>query len=109
MTIKKTKKLYPAGESIKKFINTLSFGEYIRLLQEGDDVTQVELALRLGISKQFVSAVETGKETVGLDFAKRVADALGYSLALFAKILLNEQLKKYDKNLEVGIRSKKTA
>jgi len=103
MTINKN---YPAGKSIKNFINSLTFGEFIRYIREADDITQTELASKLKISKQFMSAVEIGKETVGLDFAKRVADALGYSLAPFAKVLINEQLHKYDKNLDVEIKRK---
>lgn len=95
-----------AGESIKDFTDGLSFGEFMRHIRTADKVTQTQLALKLGVTKQFVSAVENGKESVGLDFAKRVSEALGYSLAPFAKILLSEQLRKYDTNLEIEIKRK---
>ena len=95
-----------AGESIKDFIDGLSFGEYLRNIRTSDDISQTELASKLSVTKQFISAIETGKESVGLDFAKRVADALGYSLAPFAKILLSEQIHKYDTNLEIEIKRK---
>ena len=63
-------------------------------MRETDEITQAELARRLGVSRQFLNAVELGRSQVGLDFAKRIADALGYSPEPFAEVLIREQLKK---------------
>lgn len=109
MTTKEKKETVNAGESIKDFIENLSFGEYVRYLREADDLTQQELAEKIGCKKQFISAVENGREKVGLDFAHRIAEAMGYSIAPFAKILVNEQLKIYDPTLEVEIIKRKSA
>lgn len=101
------KEMYAAGESIKDFIENLSFGEYVCYLRKADDLTQQELAEKIGCKKQFIIDVENGREKVGLDFAKRVAEAMGYSIAPFAIILINEQLKMYDPTLRVEIIKKK--
>ena len=75
-------------------MKNVSFGELVRSMRLTDEITQSELAKRLEVSRQFLNAVELGKSQVGLDFAKRVADALGYSAEPFAEILVKEQLRK---------------
>ncbi|MBX9837513.1 helix-turn-helix domain-containing protein [Silvanigrella paludirubra] len=109
MTTKVKHMTNKGGDSIREFIDGVTFGEYVRTLREADGMTQQELADKIGSKKQFISAVETGREKVGLDYANRIAIAMGYSLAPFAKILINEQLKEYDPTLEIDIRSKKAS
>jgi len=92
-----------AGYSIKNFTDSLSFGEYLRLLRKADEVTQRELAKRIGCKPQYINAIEHGREKSSLEFAQRIADALGYSIAPFAQILLNEQLRQCDPSLEIQI------
>lgn len=106
MTIKNDLDLQPACESIKDFIEKLTFGEYVRNLRRADGMTQQELANRIGCKKQFISAIEKGREQVSLDFACRIAKAMGYPIAPFAKILFKEQLKQYAPNLNVCLISK---
>lgn len=94
MTTKKLSHSIPAREALASTILVMTFGELVRSMRLCDEVTQAELARRLGVSRQFLNAVELGKSQVGLDFAKRVADALEYSVEPFAEILIREQLKK---------------
>lgn len=98
MTTKKRTRSVSAREALSKTIESTTFGELVRSMRLTDEVSQAELARRLRVSRQFLNAVELGKSNVGLDFAKRVADALGYSPEPFAEILIREQLK------EAGIR-----
>jgi transcriptional regulator with XRE-family HTH domain len=92
-----------AGESIRDFIETLNFGEYIRLIRESDKITQRELAKRVGCKPQYINAIEHGREKSSIEFANRIADALGYSVAPFAEILMQEQLKSLDPLLQIQI------
>lgn len=84
----------PAHAALAATIAETPFGGLVRAMRETDEIAQAELARRLGVSRQFLNAVELGKSQVGLDFAKRVADALGYSPEPFAEVLIREQLKK---------------
>lgn len=93
MTTKKSKSK-PAREALEGTILDTTFGGLVRAMRETDEITQAELARRLGVSRQYLNAVELGRSQVGLEFAKRVADALGYSPEPFAEILIREQLKK---------------
>jgi transcriptional regulator with XRE-family HTH domain len=93
MTTKK-KVSKPARQALAATIAATTFGDLVRAMRETDEIAQAELARRLGVSRQFLNAVELGRSQVGLDFAKRVADALGYSPEPFAEVLIREQLKK---------------
>jgi len=83
-----------ARTALASTIAATTFGGLVRSMRETDEITQAELARRLGVSRQFLNAVELERSQVGLDFAKRVADALGYSPEPFAEVLIREQLKK---------------
>lgn len=80
MSIKKKKtskiKHFDALEEIAAIQGPASFGELIRSLRLSDDVSQTELAAKLNISKQHLSAIEKGKKVVSTDRAARFAEAL---------------------------------
>jgi hypothetical protein len=56
--------------------------------------------------RQFLNAMELGGSQVGLDFAKRVAHALGYAPEAFAAVLIREQMKEAGISCEVLLRPK---
>ena len=86
----------PAEKILDKFIEQINFGEFVKHIRESDEITQVELAKRLNVSKQFVNSVESRKANVSIEMAKKIADSLDYPYHLFVKILLNDMLKKAD-------------
>jgi transcriptional regulator with XRE-family HTH domain len=88
--------LVPAEKILDKFIEKINFGEFVKHIRESDDITQVELAKRLKVSKQFVNSIESMKACVSIEMAKKIADSLNYPYHLFIKILLNDMLKKAD-------------
>jgi hypothetical protein len=53
--------------------------------------------------------VELGRSQAGLDFAKRVADALGYSPEPFAAILIQEQMKNAGISCQIFLKPKLAA
>ena len=65
-----------------------------RLLLLSDEITQVDLAKRLGVSKQFLSDVEHNRKDVGIVFAKKTSDALGYSIEPLIELLIRDQLRR---------------
>jgi transcriptional regulator with XRE-family HTH domain len=92
MTIEKLAGSRPARDALAEEIAAMTFGGLVRAMRKTDEVSQAELARRLGVSRQFLNAVELGRSQVGLDFAMRFADALGYSPEPFAEILIREQM-----------------
>ena len=105
----KTTKSKPARKALASTIAATSFGGLVRAMRETDEITQAELARCLGVSRQFLNAVELGRSQVGLDFAKRVADVLGYSPEPFAEVLIREQMKRAGMSCEVTLRPKPAA
>lgn len=99
----------PARESLAATIAATKFGALVRGIRETDEMTQAELARRLKVSRQFLNAVELGRSQVGLDFAKRVADALGCAPEPFAEILIREQLKRAGIKCEVTLTRRSSA
>jgi len=55
------------------------FGGNVRLKRKARDMTMEDLAMRAGVSRQTVSAIENGSG-VTLDVALRLAEALGSRL-----------------------------
>ena len=83
-----------ALEATKITWHKMTFGGLIRSLRLSDDISQVELALKLGVSKQFLSDVEHNRRDVSIAFAKKVSEATGYSIEPLIELLLRDQLKR---------------
>jgi transcriptional regulator with XRE-family HTH domain len=64
--------------------------EALRLTRVFHDMTQTELAGRLGVSKSFLSEVESGKKAVRLEMLDRYADVFGVPAS--ALLLFSENL-----------------
>lgn len=52
----------------------------LRVLRAENRWTQAELGARLGVSRQAVNAIETGRHDPGLALAFRIADLFGLSV-----------------------------
>lgn len=83
-----------AVHATKNIWNTMSFGGLLHSLRISDEISQVELAKKLGVSKQFLSDVEHDRKDIGIAFAKKVADTMGYSVEPLIEILIRDQLRK---------------
>ena len=52
----------------------------LRKVRSSKNITQAELADKLDVSQQHISAYERGERIPGIDAAARIADALGVTL-----------------------------
>jgi transcriptional regulator with XRE-family HTH domain len=59
----------------------LSFGEAVRKARAQNGVSQEELALRSGIDRSYLGAIERGEQNAGLLHLVRIAQALQVPLA----------------------------
>ena len=92
----KTEESINALEATKDLWEEMSFGSLVRSLRLSDEVSQVDLAQKVGVSKQFLSDVENNRKEVGIPFAKKISDALGYSIEPLVELLIRDQLRKQD-------------
>ena len=93
-----------ALEATKEVWNNMTFGGLIYSLRISDEITQVNLAKKIGVSKQFLSDVEHNRKDVGISFAKKVSDALGYSIEPLIELLIRDQLRRQHLNYIVELK-----
>lgn len=93
-----------AIEATQDIWNEMSFGGLVRSLRKSDEIPQTELAKRLEVSKSFLSDDENNRKDVGILFAKKVADALGYSIEPLVELLIRDQLRKQNLNYIVELK-----
>ncbi len=83
---------YDALSELEKVRSSPSFGELVKSLRLADDVSQTELARMLDLSKQHLSAIESGKKSVSVARAARFAEVLGYPVQQFVLAALQDEL-----------------
>jgi transcriptional regulator with XRE-family HTH domain len=103
MTTKTNKPLDALGAT-KDIWEKMTFGGLVRSLRISDEISQVNLAKKLKVSKQFLSDVEHNRKEVGISFAKKVANALGYSIEPLIELLIRDQLRRQKLNYIVEVR-----
>jgi transcriptional regulator with XRE-family HTH domain len=93
-----------AIEATQDIYEQMTFGGLIRSLRESDEISQIELAKRIHVSKQFLNDVEHNRKDVGFNFARKIADALGYPLEPLLELLIRDQLRNQKLNYIVELK-----
>lgn len=93
-----------ALDATKDIWNEMTFGGLVHSLRLSEEITQVDLAKRVGVSKQFLSDVEHNRKDVGIAFAKKLSDALGYSIEPLIELLVRDQLRRQHLNYIVELK-----
>lgn len=86
-----------------------TFGELLRSLRETDDITQVVLAKKLAVSKQFLSDMEHGRRDPSIAFVKKIVIAMGYPIEPMLEMLIRDDLRKNKLDFVVKIQHRKAA
>ena len=82
----------------KKILRNLTkgpftFGQLLLSLRKADEVTQVELARRLNVSKGLVCDIEKGRRLAYIHLAAQIAKIMGYPEVVMIKQLFEDQLQ----------------
>ena len=86
----------------------MTFGDMIGSTRYCDEVSQVDLARKMKISRARLCDIEKGRRSVTPEMASRFAEALGYSVTVFVKIALEDQLRKLGLKMTVEVRELKS-
>ncbi len=70
-----------AGTKVRVKDDSREFGERVRQLREGADITLFQLSERSGVSRAMLSKVERGEKNPTIGIAKRIAHALNTTLS----------------------------
>lgn len=81
---------------------TKSLGEFIKSWRLGEEMTPVEFAKILGISKQRVNDLEHNRYGVSIEMCKKIAQKIDLPAKWLIKIELQYQLDKEGVNLKVS-------
>lgn len=93
-----------ALKETKSIWDAMTFGGLVHSLRISDEITQVALAKKIGVSKQFLSDVEHNRRDVGISFAKKIAEALDYSIEPLIELLIRDQLRRQHLNYSVELK-----
>ena len=82
-----------------RFLETLrggpmTFGDLIESIRITDEISQVVLAKKLGISKSHLCDIEKGRRLVSAERAAQFAKVLGYSMNQFIAMAIEGELRK---------------
>ena len=81
----------------------IKFGRLLASIREGEEMSQVEFAERLGISRSHLCDIEKGRKTVGPARAARFAKILGYRPENFVALALQAQVEEAGLKLNVKV------
>ncbi len=102
MSIKKSS----AIKSLEKMRGApLTFGSMIESLRKTDEISQVELAKKMKISRAHLCDIEKGRRTVTLSRAIQFAKVLGYPSIVFASIVLEDMAREAGLEVKVSLKA----
>lgn len=84
----------------------LTFGGLILAIRLGEELTQVDFAKMLGVTKQYLCDVEHGRRSVSIPVAANWAKKLGYSPDQFVRLTIQDILDNARLNMVVHVNAK---
>jgi transcriptional regulator with XRE-family HTH domain len=90
---------------LEKKGGALTLGNFLIAIREGEDVSQVEFARTLGISRSHLCDIEHGRKSLSVDRAARFAKILGYSQTQFVRLALQALVHEAGLKLDVEVRA----
>ena len=98
-----------ASKVLRKKLGPISFGGFLRSARTMKDMSQVEMAAFLGISKSTLCDIEKGRQLVSIELASKIAKKCELVQSLAVKCSIQDQLRraglKYDLELVPSKRS----
>jgi len=98
-----TKKRSLTSKALETIVGKpLSLGTLLESIRLGEEMTQVEFAKQLGISRSHLCDIEKGRKSVSVARAARFAKILGYGEAQFVRLALQGLVE--DSGLRLKVR-----
>ena len=98
-----TIKTMDAEKALEALVGPLTFGKAIRCVRQCDEMSQVEFAKKLGLSKSHLCDIEQDRKTVSPERAARFAKILGYSREQFVCLSLQALIDKAGLSMTVSL------
>lgn len=101
MSTKTSKKMGVAD--IEKQFGALTFGRLLKSHRLGEELTQVELAKHLKISKQSLNDLEHGRKIPSIRRAVQIAKRMGVMEELVVQLILQDHVRREKLNFTVSV------
>ena len=89
--------------ALEKHVGSLTFGMFLRSARAAMEITQSEMARRLGVSRSTLCDIEKGRQLVSPELAVKIAKAAGLSATVAVKACLQDQLNRAKIRLKVDL------
>lgn len=83
----------------------LTFSDLMMSIRLGEEMSQVDFAKLLGVSKQYLCDVERGRRSVSISVAAAWAKKLGYSPEQFVRLSIQDALDQSKLKLIVYVKA----
>lgn len=90
---------------VEKIYGPLTFGSLLKAHREGDELTQVEMAKMIKLSKQALNDIENGRKIPSISRAVALAKKIGILPELAVELILQDQLDREKLKMTVKVSS----
>jgi len=98
-----TKKTRASLDFLASLSGKLTLGSFLLAIRQGEEMTQVEFAELLGVSKQYICDLERGRRFASTKAASEYAKRLGYSAQQFVRLCLQDWVDRDGLNLIIDV------
>lgn len=92
-------------KKLEKDYGALTLADLLMLYREDKNLTQTQMAVQLGISKQKLCDFEKGRRLPSIKVVAKWAKKLKHPQKVWVQIVLQDQLRRDNLNLKVSIAS----
>jgi transcriptional regulator with XRE-family HTH domain len=97
------KKKSDAMQFLDNLVGELTFGRLIEAMRQAEEMSQVDFAKKLGISKQHLCDIEKGRKFVSPERAAKFSKVLGHSEQSFVALALQDIVNQGGLKLKVSV------
>lgn len=98
--VKKGKRLVPL---LMRELGPVSFGGFLRRARASNDLSQVDMAKKLGIARSTLCDIEKGRHLVSPSMAAKIAKICGLSIEMAVTLAFQDQLDRANLDLRVAV------
>lgn len=91
-------------KELERDYGVLTFGRILRAHRLGEEMSQVQMAKLLKISKQSLNDLESGRTIPSIGRAAEIADKIGLLKSSLVRLAINDQIRREELNFEVTLK-----
>lgn len=99
-----TKKKSDAAKCLEELAGELTLAGLLVAIRQGEEMSQIDFAKRLKVSRQYLCDVEHGRRFISPKSAVDFAKKLGYTPRQFVRLCLQDLVNREGLKLKVDIR-----